>query len=397
MILRHFPPMGVYETLFRFADATASYLGEEGTRPWAQGFPMTRQVPGGPAMPETVTLTSADLRYPKATGNDELRDAIARYYRSTYGAKIDAENVAVFAGGRPGIWAILSFLHPDVVVQIEETEYTPYWDALEVLGRRYGVIPSNPENRFRPTFEQHEAAAGSAEQTFLIKSNPCNPTGVTLVGDELERLVDLYREPGRGALFDEAYEFFHRTPDSALRHIDDIEGTDLFVVGAATKGLQAPGARVGWVIASREHAELFRNFSSIAMGGVSRPSQLYVAQLLDEARVGDARGAIGRFYDEQRARYGALLAKHGVELVTGDGGFYHWGTLPDGMTADAFNEHLFAEKAAILPGRLCDMHRRRGDDAPHERYMRFSFGPMAPEDFDEDAAILERVFAKLGL
>lgn len=387
--------MGVYEILFRFADTQLDF-GDEGTRPWAQGFPMTRQVPGGPPMPTTVTLGSADLRYPQATGNTELREAIAAYYQRTYDAPIDAENVAVFAGGRPGVWAILSFLESDVTVQIEEAEYTPYWDALEVLGRAYGIVSSNPANRFRPSLAEHTAAADSAPRSFLIKSNPNNPTGVTVRGEELKALVDLYAKPGRGALFDEAYEFFHEAPDSALRYVDTLEGTDMFVVGAATKGLQAPGARVGWVIASREHAELFRNFSSIAMGGVSRPSQLLVTELLEPLRAEHARKAIGAFYETQRERYGELLAKDGVELVIGDGGFYHWGTLLGGMTADDFNEHLFKENAAILPGRLCDMHRRRGADAPHERYLCFSFGPMGPNDFAEDAAILERVFGRLG-
>ncbi len=29
LILRRFPPMGVYETLFKFADATGKYMGAD--------------------------------------------------------------------------------------------------------------------------------------------------------------------------------------------------------------------------------------------------------------------------------------------------------------------------------------------------------------------------------
>src|SRR5947208_1370517 len=53
-LLTHFPPMGVYETLFKFKDATGVYLGTDGTLPWAQGFPLTRQIPGGPSIPNGV-------------------------------------------------------------------------------------------------------------------------------------------------------------------------------------------------------------------------------------------------------------------------------------------------------------------------------------------------------
>ncbi|MCC6784945.1 MAG: pyridoxal phosphate-dependent aminotransferase [Planctomycetes bacterium] len=386
MILRQFPPMGVYETLFRFAEATHTYMGEPGTHPWAQGFPLTTRIEGGPELPDSVAIGAADRMYPKADGQPPLREAIAAYYREHYGARITADHVAVFAGGRPAIFAILAFLLEDVAVAIEETEYTPYHDLLKVLRRPHVLIQSNAQNRFRPTLADHPRGDG----VFLVKSNPCNPTGVTCQGDALRALVAAYAGPGRGALFDEAYEFFcDPEPVSALRYVEDLDRTNLFVVGAATKGLQVPGMRVGWVVAARRHIELFRNYSSFAMGGVSRASQLYVTKLLEPARVRQARTAIAAFYTRQRRRYGKALSELGLELFTGDGGFYHWARLPRGLSGDAFNERLFAHRAAILPGRLCDM-QRRGDHGPLGDLIRFSFGPLPPESFEQDLAILSQ-------
>lgn len=391
MILRDFPPMGVYETLFKFADATSKYMGDPGTHPWAQGFPLTEQLPGGPALPSTIELVSTDLKYPKATGEIELREAIASYYRTFYGADITADHVAVFAGGRPAIWTILSFLLEGTTIAVEETEYTPYWDVLKLLGRPTAIIPSNPGNRFRPGATEHDVAPlPGTSRAFLLKSNPCNPTGVTTRGDDLARLVAQWSAPGRGALIDEAYEFYgDPEPESALRYIRDIDATDLFVVGAATKGLQVPGMRVGWAIASQRHIELFRNWSSLGMGGVSRPAQIYVTRLLETARVRQARDAVCSFFGSQRARYGKGLADLGLELFTGYGGFYHWGRLPGGLSGDAFNERLFHHDAGILPGRLCDMHRR-GAEGPMDDMIRFSFGPLRADSFEGDLAILAR-------
>jgi len=225
---------------------------------------------------------------------------------------------------------------------------------------------------------------------LLVKSNTCNPTGIAQTGDDLKKLVSFYSQASRGALIDEAYEFFHTPqPISAMQHIEDIDSTNLFVVGAATKGLQCPGMRTGWVIAARDHIEVFRNYSSFAMGGVSRASQLYVTELLERERVQQARKAISAFYGDQRARYGEGLARLGFELFTGEGGFYHWARLPGTLTGDAFNERLFAHDAGILPGRLCDM-ARRGDDGPLGRMIRFSFGPLGPDSFEADLAILEQ-------
>lgn len=385
-MLRQFPPMGVYETLFRFADVTHKYMGDPGTHPWAQGFPLTTQIPGGPPLPESIAITASDRMYPKADGQPPLREAIAAYYRDFHGASITAENVAVFAGGRPGLFAILAFLQEDVQVAIEETEYTPYWDVLQVLRRPHTLIPSNPGNRFRPTLDDHPKTG----RVLLVKSNPCNPTGVTLQGNELRDLVAHYGKPGRGALIDEAYEFFAEPePVSALRHVKNIDDTDLFVCGAATKGLQVPGMRVGWVIAAKKHVEIFRNYSSFGMGGVSRASQLYVTQLLQTERVAQARKAVAAFYTSQRKRYADGLQKLGLELFTGTGGFYHWIKLPKGLTGDAFNERLMKHDAAILPGRLCDM-ARRGDRGPLGTMARFSFGPLEASSFDNDLEILRR-------
>jgi DNA-binding transcriptional MocR family regulator len=33
------------------------------------------------------------------------------------------------------------------------------------------------------------------------------------------------------------------------------------VISAATKGLQAPGIRLGWVVAAKKHIKVFRNVS----------------------------------------------------------------------------------------------------------------------------------------
>lgn len=390
MFLQNFPPMGVYETLFKFQDATGLYMGDKGTSPWAQGFPLTTQLPGGPELPSSIEIDASDLKYPSATGIDPLRVAIRDYYNHFYGANLSEDNIAVFAGGRPAIFATLMFLQKDVTVLIEETEYTPYYDKLKLLQREHKIVQSNLKNNFRPTLDDYRSARKSCGgRTLLVKSNPCNPTGVTWEGEPLKKLVEFASEESQGAIFDEAYEFFAENgPVSAMRYIKNIDDSDLFVIGAATKGLQAPGMRTGWVIASKKHIEIFRNFSSIAMGGVSRPSQIYVTNLLNLDRVERARNAVMSFYNEQRERYAHGLKAAGIEIFTGNGGFYHWGKLPSSLTAEEFNKRLFKYKAAILPGTLCDMNRL-GEKGIHKNFIRFSFGPLSPESYNQNIEIIK--------
>jgi len=172
-------------------------------------------------------------------------------------------------------------------------------------------------------------------------------------------------------------------------HIDDIDDSNLFVIGAATKGLQAPGIRVGWIVASREHVEILSNFSSFGMGGVSHPSQLYAVELFGEERIEVARQAVPAYYGEMRRKYAEAFDDLGLDLFSGDGGFYHWCRLPEGLSAEEFNQRLFKQGAAVLKGTDCDM-ARLGDESSLANFFRFSFGPLAPESFDSDIAIMRQ-------
>jgi aspartate/methionine/tyrosine aminotransferase len=279
----------------------------------------------------------------------------------------------------------------DLRVTIEETEYTPYWDMLRHCGRDYAIVPSNEQNRFRPSLDDHRAthrAAGGNARQMLLRSNPGNPTGVTLQKNDLGKLAAWTKEAGFAALIDEAYEFFVDPPESVLAHIQNLDEHNLFVIGAATKGLQAPGARTGWVIGPAREIDVLRNFSSYGMGGISQLSQNYVLKLFEPAHIDAARTAIAKFYGSQRKRYIDALKALGCTDFTGDGGFYCWMKLPGGLTAAECNRRLFQKKAAILPGELCDMHRR-GDKSPLAQFIRVSFGPRRPEDFDGDIAALK--------
>ena len=388
-LLRYVPPMGIYETLYAFQEAFGRPMGGEGTHPWSQGYPRTVQLPGGPPLPDRIAVETEHLKYPKAWGTPGLREAIAAYYRKHYGAAIGADNVMVFAGGRPAVFAVLLFLEPDVTVRVASTEYTPYYDILERLGRRYTLVPSDAHNRFSPPIEGY---LGHGSRFLALLSNPCNPTGVTRRGEDLERLVRAASAEGAGLLVDEAYELFHDPPSSVMSHVRDIDESNVFVVGAATKGLQAPGIRIGWVVASRRHVEILGNFSSFGMGGVSQPSQLYAIELLREDRVAMARHAVPAYYRRQRGRYGEAFARLGLDLFTGEGGFYHWCRLPAGLAAEELNRRLFAQGAAVLEGTDCDM-ARRGEESPLRNFFRFSFGPLAPESFESDIEILRQALA----
>ena len=394
------PPMGIYETLYDFRDSFGKFMGTEGTHPWSQGFPLTTPLENfnGPSLPDSIDVTWEDRFYPKAWGHPKLRESISDYYNSQYDSNIAPENVMVFAGGRPGIYTVMAFLKENVQARIGNIEWPAYLDIMEQTNTSFQIVPFTKENNFHPSNQSYFDRAGLNAKTRImpIISNPQNPSGQTRWGDELRELIQIAEEPGNGILLDEAYEMFHSPSVSGIQYVQDLDNSNVFIAGACTKGLQSPGIRVGWIVASKKNIETLSNYSSFGMGGVSHPSQLYAVKLLEPGRVKQARKAIEEHYNWQRKRYGDAFKDMGLGVYTGDGGFYHWLELPEGMTSAELNKRLFKRGAAILCASDCDMARPHSKDpnyvTPYTRFFRFSFGPLLPETFESDVQLFSEVF-----
>lgn len=396
------PPMGIYETLYAFKEGFGGFMGEEGTHPWSQGFPLTTPLTGGgaegPELPSSVEVTWQDRFYPKAWGHPLLRESIASMYNDEYGTTITPENIMVFAGGRPGIYTICHFLKKDVQVRICNAEWPAYLDIMTQTNTEWQVVPCHQGNNFHPTNAEYFDRKGLNAKTHLLPiiSNPSNPTGHTRFGEELKELIGMAEQTKNGILLDEAYEMFHTSGSvSGLAHVKDLDNSNVFITGACTKGLQCPGIRIGWMVASKKNIETLSNYSSFGMGGVSHPSQMYAVELLKPDRLKKVRKAVQIHYNFQRERYGAAFKEMGLTVFTGDGGFYHWMELPEGLNSDEFNRRLFKVGAAILKGFDCDMARPHTKDpsyvSPYERVFRFSFGPLLPETFEDDIKLFREV------
>jgi len=394
------PPMGIYETLYAFRDTFGSFMGTEGTHPWSQGFPLTTPLEkfGGPALPDSVEVTWEDRFYPKAWGHPELREAIVDYYNSRYDSSITPDNVMVFAGGRPGIYTVMAFLKEHIKVRIGNIEWPAYLDILTQTNTEYDIVPFTKENNFHPSnseyFDREEVSEGTG--LLPVISNPQNPSGQTRSGEELRELIEMAEKPGNGILLDEAYEMFHTPSVSGIEFVQNLDNSNVFLAGACTKGLQSPGIRIGWIISSKTNIETMANYSSFGMGGVSHPSQHYAVMLLEPSRVEKARAAVEQHYNWQRERYGKAFEEMGLGVYTGNGGFYHWLELPEGMNSEELNKRLFKHGAAILCAKDCDMARPHSKDpsyqTPYSRFFRFSFGPLLPETFESDIKLFRQVY-----
>jgi aspartate/methionine/tyrosine aminotransferase len=292
----------------------------------------------------------------------------------------------------------MAFLKKQVRVRIGNIEWPAYLDIMNQSKTMYETVPFTKENNFHPKNEEYFNRMNLDEKTAILPiiSNPQNPSGQTRSEQELCELIEMAEQPGNGILLDEAYEMFHSPSVSGIEFVQDLDNSNIFLSGACTKGLQSPGIRIGWIIASKTNIKILANYSSFGMGGVSHLSQQYAMKLLESSRVKKARKAVEEHYNWQRERYGKAFEEMGLGVYTGDGGFYHWLELPDGMTSVELNKRLFKRGAAILCAFECDMGRPHSKDlnykTPYERFFRFSFGPLLPESFETDINLFREVY-----
>ncbi|KAG8772126.1 hypothetical protein FRC12_003237 [Ceratobasidium sp. 428] len=169
-----------------------------GNPEWAnlgQGAPEVGDIPDAPARPQTVTLPHDSLEYAPTTGIKELRKAVADLYNHTYRqgkkSQYTHENVCIVPGGRAGLSRVAAVVG-DVYCGYQVPEYTTYSEVLSVF-KRLVPIPTalTPESRYKIDIKQAKHDIGSQGLQVIVASNPRNPTGQVVKGEELQELVDL--------------------------------------------------------------------------------------------------------------------------------------------------------------------------------------------------------------
>src|SRR5262245_52801323 len=363
-----------------------------------QGQPETGPLPGAPARVGSVAIDVDDQEYAPIPGIWELREAIADHYNRLYRrgipAKYSAENVSVSGGGRAALTrAAASLGHVNLGHFLPD--YTAYEELLDIF-KAFTAIPILLEGERGYAFstddlrrEIHGRGLGA-----LLLSNPCNPTGKHIRGDELSRWVALSRELDCALLIDEFYSHYIWSDgitagsppiavESAARYVEDVDRDPVVLFDGLTKNWRYPGWRVTWTVGPKRVIEAVASAGSFLDGGGSKPLQRAAIPLLDDAHVVAETNAIRAAFRPKRDRLLAGLARLGIDTdAPPDGTFYVWGKvgalpppLDEGM---GFFRAALDKQVIVVPGEFFDVNpgkRRHQRASRFRRHVRFSFGP----------------------
>jgi aspartate/methionine/tyrosine aminotransferase len=375
----------------------AKKLGfHNGNPDWAnlgQGEPEVGELKGGTPRIKEFVIEPDDDRYGPENGTDELRKAIADYYNRLYRknkkSKYTFKNVSIAMGGRLALNRVFTILG-SIKLGYKIPEYPAYHDMLNLqLDRITPVcIPTKKSNNHSiPSSELPDAIKKYKLDAFLL-SNPCNPTGHVIKGEELNAYVKISRKQKCTLIIDEFYSHFiyengkpAAAPVSSAEFIDDVNSDAVLIADGLTKSFRYPGWRLAWILGPENVIEDLGRVASAIDGGPSVPVQRAALQLFESARVNKETKALRETFSRKQNITLKSLRENGMICsVDTNSTFYVWADIselpsPLNNATDFFKEALL-KKVITVPGYMFDIHPgKEKKNSEFDQHIRFSFGP----------------------
>ena len=395
--LRPIPDMGVI-----YVVAEAMKLGfYNGNPEWSnlgQGQPEVGPMEGAPERVSTISLDPGDHAYGPIGGTTAARQAVADHYNRLYRqgkrSQYTADNVSVAAGGRLVLSRVFAALG-EGRLGYQIPDYTAYEDMIVYHMHRLTpvLLETFPEHGFALSPQALWTAVTAQALDAYVLSNPCNPTGRVVAGDDLAEYVRIAREKRCTLILDEFYSHFIYTPEgqpgsgpvSAAACVEDVDRDPVLLIDGLTKSFRYPGWRVGWAVGPKAMIETLGRAASAIDGGPPQPTQRALLDVLEPGRADQETTALREVFARKRNLTLGALKEMGCTFANeAEGTFYLWANI-EGLPAplndgDRFFREALRRKVMTVPGHFFDVNpaKQRAGQPRYAKWLRFSFGP--PED-----------------
>ncbi len=288
--------------------------------------------------------------YPDYEGYEFVRKAISDYY-SSFGAKVDADEILISDGAKSDCGNICDIFSGDNVVLVTDPVYPVYVDSNIMAGRKIIYADCNKENNFKakPDFSVH------ADIIYLCSPN--NPTGSAYTKEELAEWVKYANENDAVILYDSAYEAF--ISEELPRSIFMIEGARKCAIEfcSLSKTAGFTGTRCGYTVIPKELErdghniyKLWYRRQATKFNGVSWPVQCAAAAVFSAEGQEQIKVNLG-YYKENARIISQALDELGIYYTGGKNSPYIWLECPKGMSSWEFFDYLLNEANVVgTPG-----------------------------------------------
>ncbi|ASW54274.1 aminotransferase class I/II-fold pyridoxal phosphate-dependent enzyme [Plantactinospora sp. KBS50] len=360
-------PSGLRSIMEDIATTTANSVGER----WLNlgvGNPAAIPEVTGTWQRLTGEALAADFaevscRYGASRGNQDLVEAVVRYFGERYGWDIGPGNVVVGPGSQ-----LLCFIaaalftgagapRPANLVLPMVPDYTGYQGLGLTPDGIVGVEAALHHDGDRSFGYRFDLAALNRRDDLglLMLSSPGNPTGRSLTTAERDELIDIAAHRDVPLLIDHAYgEPFPGIGDgtAAPRPHDNV--INCFTLSKA--GL--PGERIGFAVGPERYIGPMVSFVANAALHAPQLVQATVARALSSGTLDElVSTAIRPFYAQRRKTVEKLLfdtlpTDVAWRLHASQGGFFCWLSVDEPWFDDlAFYQALKRKRVFVVPGR----------------------------------------------
>ncbi len=204
------------------------------------------------------SLDNDSGQYGSNRGADALLDAFLAHMAGLGLDGYGRANVATGVGAKHVLYNLAEALLDDGDTIAFPTPYwTSYLDIAEIVDAKVDLLPCPPEQDYKLTPAQLDAALAKKPRVFLF-NNPSNPTGMVYTKDEISALADVIAKyPDTWVITDDIYNkmvfdgvgyhnFVHARPELRDRVI---------FVDSLSKTYGMPGWRVGFMAGPEEVAK----------------------------------------------------------------------------------------------------------------------------------------------
>jgi aspartate/methionine/tyrosine aminotransferase len=331
-------------------------------------------------------LDDGYTHYTHSMGNYELREAIAVYYRDTYGVQVQPDQIIVTSGSSPAILLVFStLLDPGDEVIISDPHYACYPNFIKFVQGIPITVPVFEEDGFQYRPEAIAKKITPRTKAIFINS-PSNPTGNLLSADRMRQIAAMAAGPQAPVIVSD--EIYHGLVYEGQDH-SVLEFTDrAFVLNGFSKLFAMTGLRLGYVIAPpsliRPMQKLQQNFF------ISANSMVQKAAIAALKCAGDDVARMKSIYDDRRKFMIRRLKEIGLGIMVEPTGAFYVFANAKRYSADSYRLAFdILEKAhvGVTPG--IDFGRNG------EGYLRFSYA-NSKENIAEGMNRLESYFHNYG-
>jgi aspartate/methionine/tyrosine aminotransferase len=299
--------------------------------------------------------------YQPSSGLPELREAMAGFYKRTYGVELNAmSEVQPIIGSKEGImYATLAFCNPGDEVLIPNPGYPTYTAINKIFGTKITYYDLCENNGWQPDFDALEKM-NLSKVKLLWTNYPNMPTGGNARRETYEKLVDFAKRHNIVVVNDNPYSLILNENPMSIMQIEGAKDCCI-ELNSMSKSHNMPGWRVAMIISNPTFISWMFKVQSNIENGTFKGIQLAAAEAYNTNSEEWHRRNNIENYQRRRVIAEQIMTELGCKYDSSQVGMFLWGRIPDEYAdVEELTEKVLHEaRVFITPGFIFGSNGKR--------------------------------------